>query len=241
MPNMFRGTRRLIKLAWAIALALIEKQPGNTIVERAVWQQKQARRMLRALETQVTISGKIPAHGLVVSNHLSYLDVLVIAAQSPLVFVAKSDVRHWPVIGLLLKSAGTILAERSRPSSASDTAQGIRSVFESGLPVVLFPEGTSSDGSNVLPFKPTLFQIALDCQTTITPAAIHYQAESGDIAHDVCYWGDHTLVSHMIRLAKVKGLRATLRIGEAPALPENRKAAAQMLHEKVSRLYFAQQ
>lgn len=239
MVELFIGIRRLLKLAWAIALALIEKQPSNTIAERAVWQQKQARRMLRALETQVTVKGKIPSQGLVVCNHLSYLDILVIAAQSPLVFVAKSDVRHWPVIGLLLKSAGTILAERSRPSSASDTAQGIRAVFESGLPVVLFPEGTSSDGSSVLPFKPTLFQIALDCQTTITPAAIHYQAETGNIAHDVCYWGDHTLVSHMIRLTKVKGLRASLRIGDPPTLPQNRKAAAQMLHGDVKSLYFA--
>jgi len=239
MANMCRGTRRLIKLAWAIALALIERQPGNSIRERAEWQQKQARRMLRALETEVTVTGEMPSHGLMVCNHLSYLDVLVIAAQSPLVFVAKSDVRHWPVIGLLLKSAGTILAERSRPSSASDTAQGIRAVFESGLPVVLFPEGTSADGSKVLPFKPTLFQIALDCQTTITPAAIHYAAVKGDIAHDVCYWGDHTLVPHMIRLAKVQGLRAALRIGDAPTLPAHRKAAAQLLHDEVSKLYFS--
>lgn len=85
---MCRGTRRLIKLAWAIALALIERQPGNSIRERAEWQQKQARRMLRALETEVTFTGEMPSHGLMVCNHLSYLDVLVIAAQSPLVFVA---------------------------------------------------------------------------------------------------------------------------------------------------------
>ncbi len=234
---MFRATRRLIKLTWAIALALIEKQPGISLRERALWQQKQARRMLRALETESAVSGTLPQHGLVVCNHLSYLDVLVIAAQSPLVFVAKSDVRHWPVIGLLLKSAGTILAERGRPSSASTTAEGIRAVFESGLPVVLFPEGTSSDGRMVLPFKPTLFQIALDCRTTITPAAIHYTATKGDIAHDVCYWGDHTLVSHMIRLARVQELRASLRIGEPSALPANRKDAAKMLHQEVVQLY----
>ena len=234
---MFRATRRLIKLTWAIALALIEKQPGTSLRERALWQQKQARRMLRALETESTVSGTLPQQGLVVCNHLSYLDVLVIAAQSPLVFVAKSDVRHWPVIGLLLKSAGTILAERGRPSSASATAEGIRAVFESGLPVVLFPEGTSSDGRMVLPFKPTLFQIALDCRTTITPAAIHYTAKKGNIAHDVCYWGDHTLVSHMIRLARVQGLRASLCIGKPSALPANRKDAAKMLHEEVVQLY----
>jgi lyso-ornithine lipid O-acyltransferase len=185
MADWFTGIFRLIALAWAIALALIEKKPGPSIRERAVWQQKQARRMLNALGTEVHMQGKVPAHGLIVANHLSYLDILVIASQAPMVFVSKSDVRQWPVIGLLLKSAGTILAERNRPMSATTTAGQIREVFESDLPVVLFPEGTSSDGRTVLPFKPTLFQIALDCQTTITPAAIHYSAEKGDIAYAV--------------------------------------------------------
>jgi len=190
--------------------------------------------MLRALEVRVETSGKMPAEGLVVCNHLGYVDVIVIAAQTPLVFVAKSDVRKWPVIGRLLKSAGTILADRNRRLSATNTAEEIFSAMGKGLPVVLFPEGTSSDGSSVLPFKPTLLQIALDTGKSITPAAIAYTASSGDVKNDVCYWGDHAFVSHLFRLAKIRNLTARLVIGEAPDLPNDRKIAARVLHDEVS-------
>ena len=190
--------------------------------------------MLRALETNVSVSGAFPSEGLMVCNHLGYLDVIVIATQSPLVFVSKSDVRNWPVIGRLLECAGTILADRSRRSSASATSQEILRVIECGLPVVLFPEGTSSDGSSVLPFKPSLLQIALDIHKPITPAAISYTSTTGDLKNDVCYWGDHTFVTHLFRLAKISNLSAHLAIGHAPPLPDDRKAAALTLHDQVS-------
>lgn len=193
--------------------------------------------MLGALEVRVEMSGKVPAEGLVVCNHLGYLDVIVIAAQAPLVFVAKSDVIKWPIIGRLLKSAGTILADRHRRRSAATTAAEIFSAMENGLPVVLFPEGTSSDGSCVLPFKPTLLQVALDSGKPITPAAISYTASTGDVKNDVCYWGDHVFLSHLFRLAKIGDLSVRLVIGDAPELPSDRKIAARMLHGKVARAH----
>jgi 1-acyl-sn-glycerol-3-phosphate acyltransferase len=171
-----------------------------------------------------------------VCNHLGYLDTIIIGAQAPMVFVAKSDVRKWPVIGLLLESAGTILADRSRRSSAAETSTEILRAMENGLPVVFFPEGTSSDGSSVLPFKPALLQIALDTRKPITPAAISYQATSGDLKNDVCYWGDHTFATHLFRLAKIQNLTAHLTIGVPPTLPKDRKAAARLLHAEVSGL-----
>lgn len=193
--------------------------------------------MLRALEVRVEMTGKIPAEGLVVCNHLGYLDVIVIAAQAPLVFVAKSDVRKWLVIGRLLKSAGTILADRNRRSSAANTAEEMSIAMGNGLPVVLFPEGTSSDGSSVLPFMPTLLQIALDSGKPITPAAIYYAASTGDVKNDVCYWGDHAFVSHLFRMAKIHELAARLMIGSMPELPNDRKFAARVLHDEVSTLF----
>lgn len=228
-----------MKLAWAILYGLILARRSFTLIERAHWQQQQARRMLRALGTRVSVSGSIPAEGLMVCNHLSYLDVVVIAAQAPLVFVSKSDVIRWPVIGLLLKSAGTILADRNRRSSAGETSAQIHRAMESGLPVVLFPEGTSSNGSSVLPFKPALLQIALDTSKPITPAAISYEARTGDMENDICYWGDHTFLPHLIRLAKIREFTAHLTIGDAPQLPGNRKAAARSLHSEVSKLQTA--
>lgn len=236
MTASFIALLRLAKLAWSIVYGLTLDRPAPSPVGRAEWQQRQARRMLRALGTKVTVSGTFPREGLIVSNHLGYLDVVAIAAQAPMVFVSKSDVRKWPLIGLLLESAGTILADRTRRSSAAETSSEILRAMENGLPVVFFPEGTSSDGSGVLPFKPALLQIALDTRKPITPAAISYEATSGDLKNDVCYWGDHTFATHLFRLAKIQNLTAHLTIGAPPSLPEDRKAAARTLHAEVSGL-----
>lgn len=186
--------------------------------------------MIAALELENSVRGSMPRSGLLVCNHLGYLDVLVIASLGPVVFVAKSDVGNWPVIGKLLERSGTILAERGRPLTARKTAARIRAALEEGLTVVLFPEGTSSDGSSVLPYKPALLQAALDAGAAVTPAAIAYQVDGGDAASDVCYWGEATFLPHLIRLAGLKMIHADLNIGFARSLPPDRKTAASQLH-----------
>jgi lyso-ornithine lipid O-acyltransferase len=231
MTRLFRTSRRLIKLALAINRARRESATLGDAMSRALWQQRQAQRMLAALEVEVSIHGDVPTTGLVVCNHLSYVDVLVLAAQGPFVFIAKSDVRSWPVIGHLLESAGTILAERERPLTAGKTAAQIGDALNQGIPVILFPEGTSSDGSTVLPFKPTLLQAALDANATITPAAIFYQVEMGDAANEVCYWGDATFFPHLVRLAGIRKVAGVVHFGMARNLSTNRKAAASELHD----------
>jgi 1-acyl-sn-glycerol-3-phosphate acyltransferase len=231
MTNFLRTSRRLANLAVAVSLARLGPKGSSDPAARTVWQQRQARRMLAALEIEISVKGHLPRGGLLVCNHLGYLDVLVIAAQGPVVFVAKSDVRKWPVIGTLLERSGTILAERGRPLTAGTTAGHIQTALEEGLTVVLFPEGTSSDGSSVLPYKPALLQAALDAGVAVTPAAIAYQADDGNAARDVCYWGDATFLPHLVRLAGLKKVKANLNIGSARILPPNRKIAASQLHE----------
>lgn len=230
MTRILRTTRRLSALARAIHLARRESKASADLSDCAVWQQRQARRMLAALDVRVSVTGTLPLQGLVVCNHLSYLDVLVLAAQGPAIFVAKSDVRKWPVIGNLLESAGTILARRGRPMTAKTTAGQIREVFAAGLPVILFPEGTSTDGSSILPFKPTLLQTALDAGVPVTPAAISYQTDDGNAADDICYRGDAVFLPHLIRLAGLESIHAALLIGISRNLPSNRKLAASQLH-----------
>jgi 1-acyl-sn-glycerol-3-phosphate acyltransferase len=230
MTDFFRTSRRLAKLSVAIFLARFGPKGSSDPATRTIWQQRQASRMLAALEVENTVKGHMPRGGLLVCNHLGYLDVLVIASHGPVVFVAKSDVRKWPVIGILLARAGTILAERGRPLTAQKTSAQIRAALEQGLTVVLFPEGTSSDGTSVLPYKPALLQAALDAGVAVTPAAIAYQADGGDPACDVCYWGDATFLPHLVRLAGLKKVKAALNIGTARSLPPDRKIAASQLH-----------
>lgn len=232
-----RRIRRLTALAWAIFLARCESKTNATIQQRALWQQRQARRMLAALELRVSVTGSLPSSGLVVCNHLSYLDVLVLAAEGPAVFVAKSDVRDWPVIGKLLENAGTILARRGRRMTANETVRQIREVLAAGVPVILFPEGTSTDGSSILPFKPTLLQTALDAGAPVTPAAISYRTTDGNTADDICYWGDDVFFSHLVKLTGLAMIEAQLLIGTARELPEQRKLAASQLHSDATELY----
>jgi 1-acyl-sn-glycerol-3-phosphate acyltransferase len=236
MTGHMKAISRLIRLGLAILAARREGRTLDGVVERAAWQQRQATRMLAALDVDVRVMGLLPREGMVVCNHLSYLDILVIAAQGSVVFVAKSDVRKWPAIGGLLECAGTILAERGRPLSSGTTSEQIRRVLEAGVPVVLFPEGTSSDGSDVLPFKPTLLQAALDTGVQVTPAAIFYQADGGDAAQDVCYWGDATFFPHLVRLARLRRVTADLTFGRAVDLLDDRKVAARTLHAAVAAL-----
>jgi 1-acyl-sn-glycerol-3-phosphate acyltransferase len=236
MSDFFRTSRRLAALSLAILGARFGSKGSHDPASRAAWQQHQAQRMLAALEIDVSIAGCMPRGGLLVCNHLGYLDVLVIAAQGPVLFVAKSDVRKWPVIGNLLDSSGTILAERGRPLTARATATRIRTALEDGLTVVFFPEGTSSDGSTVLPFKPSLLQAALDAAAPVTPAAISYQADGGDAAHDVCYWGDATFLPHLVRLARLRKIQASLNIGRTRGKLADRKSAANQLHKDVATL-----
>lgn len=235
MRKRCRQIGRLVRLAKAFCLAFIESKPRSDARDRADWQQRQARRMLAALDVEVEVTSPLPTGGLVLCNHLSYLDIVVIAAQGPAVFVAKSDVGKWPVIGGLLERGGAILAERERPLTAGKTAAEIRHSIENHLPVILFPEGTSSDGACVLPFKPTLLQAAIDAHAEITPAAVFYRAEGGEMKSDVCYWGDDTFFPHLIRLAGLDRVTAQVTFGTSSLPDDNRKRAAHRYHLEVSR------
>lgn len=236
MRFMIRAPFRLAALAFAVGRARLLANPEFSLAERASWQTKTATVLLAALGIRVKIIGNFPQSGMVVCNHLGYLDVLAIASCGPVVFVSKAEVRKWPVVGPLLAAAGTILAERGSPMSAAKTSAQIASALAKNVPVVLFPEGTSTDGAHVLPFKPALFQPAVELKCPITPAGIGYHAKQGNVKNDVCYRGDHTFFPHLFRLASARGVTANLTFGEAIGQIGDRKNAAKIFHAEVVRL-----
>jgi lyso-ornithine lipid O-acyltransferase len=206
----------------------------RTSMDQAELQQNYCRQFLQSLEIEVEVKGDFPIDGLLVGNHLSYLDILVIGAEAPVCFVAKSELRFWPFIGPLLEKAGTILVDRENARKAGKASGVVTEKLTEGIPVVLFPEGTSSDGCRVLPFRPMLLQPALDAGAPITPFAISYSASGGDVSTKVCYWGDASFLPHLIGLAKLERVRATLRICPTKPLSPNRKVAAKELHAMTS-------
>ena len=176
--------------------------------------------------------GPRPAQGLVCSNHLSYLDILVYAAAAPCVFVSRSDVRRWPIFGFMARSGGTIFVDRASRSSAGEVVPRIRAALEAGVPVLLFPEGTSTDGAEVLRFHPTLLEPAVDLAVGMTAAAIGYHWSGGE-ERDLCWFGDAAFVPHLLRTLARGGIVAEVEFFPESQVWSDRKTAALDLREQV--------
>jgi 1-acyl-sn-glycerol-3-phosphate acyltransferase len=186
------------------------------------------RRMGMLLEAR----GMRPAQGLVCSNHLSYLDILVYAAAMPSVFVSKREVRTWPGIGALARYGGTIFVDRQSRASSEKASREIGAALEAGVVVLLFPEGTSTDGSAVLRFHPTLLEAAVQRQAEMTPAAIGYRVR-GEEERATCWYGDAPFLPHLMRTLGKPGVVADVEFYPERLVYADRKAAALDLHDKV--------
>jgi 1-acyl-sn-glycerol-3-phosphate acyltransferase len=204
--------------------------------QRAEWLHRWCAFLLRRLSIDLQQSGELPARGLIVCNHLSYLDIIVFSALAPCAFVSKSEVRRWPIFGLFAAIAGTIFVERSQPARAHASVTEMQETLRTGTRVVLFPEGTSTGGDRVLPFKPALFESAVETQQPITAAHLRYEVASGTPAQVACYWGEMTFFPHLLRLMFQRQVVAHIRFAATGQVYPDRKRAALELHEHVTQL-----
>src|SRR6267143_5467981 len=150
--------------------------------------------MARALGARLCVEGVAPAPGaLLVANHVSWLDILVIASHAPAVFVAKKEVRDWPAIGWLAARAQALFLKRSSGRSLLQVKNRIAALLLEGRNVAIFPEGTTSDGSGVLPFRSGLLQAAVDGARPVQPVAIAYYGDDGNPSVDAAFIDGMTL------------------------------------------------
>lgn len=221
-----RGLRAWGRSVYLLLLLLTATVDGRFIsrpkwgAEGAVWIHRWCRRIVRAMGIEYTVEGVPPENGAVVSNHLSYVDVMVYSAIRPFVMVAKREVRDWPLLGWLTAQAGTVYVRRSEDAAANDERQSHAQVnalmaeaYASGLPVLFFPEGTTTDGSAVLPFRRGLFHSVLHGGVALRTAALRLDAGEGE-ATDVCFVGDALLAPHLFRLLGLRKISATVRFGD---------------------------
>ena len=239
--EVVRGAWRLCALL-AVIVASMAAYVANRrnrcdAVGKALWLQNTCRRVLGALAVSIESRG-IPARGaVIVSNHLSYMDILLMAAVTPVVLVSKKEVRHWPVFGWFAEKAGTRFIDRSKRGDVRRIADEIGPVMQAGLTVVLFLEGTTTDGSGVLPFKSSLLEPSVAHGWNIVPAAVHYEVPSGrSVAREVCWWGDMTLAPHLLNFTTLPWVRAKVAWGMAAPASGDRKLLAESLHGQVSAL-----
>ena len=200
--------------------------------ERANWLQDAASTALQRIGVEVVADGDPPRHGLMVSNHLSYLDVLAYASTMPCAFVAKQEVRGWPVFGAFATMAGTIYVNRARGAANGGAVRSIEEALAAGVPVVLFPEGTSSDGSTVLPFHARFFEPAIHAGAPVTAAAIGYASSTAEEAA-LAYHGDDIFGAHLMLTLGQRSLTARVAFATAAKRYADRKEAARATRAEV--------
>ena len=205
-----------------------------TAQQRAEWMHFCGRIVLAAMGVHYRVEGTLPASTtLIAANHLSYLDIAIASAALPCAFVAKRDIGDWPLFGPLSKMGGAIFVDRASRASAWDAADRMALRLDEGVPVVLFPEGTSTDGSEVTRFHSTLFAPAVDGGLPVTPAAVFYEMSGVGTERDLCWYGDESFLPHLLRVLEVDGFTAVVRFG-APEIYPDRQTAAWRSHDAVS-------
>ena len=153
--------------------------------------------------------------------------------------MAKSEVKGWPLFGWFAKRAGTLFVRRDRRFNAGQTVAEIEKLLRDDRLVVLFPEGTSSGGQSVLPFKSSLLEAVAQTQHPVTAAFLKYDLADGNVSEEICYWGDMTLVPHLINLSSKRSIGADLYFQRVAPATESRKELARQLHSDISRLQSA--
>jgi lyso-ornithine lipid O-acyltransferase len=225
-----RRLRRAVALGWALAqclfLLILACLSGSfTLQRRALWLQSAARLVIARLGIRCRIYGEPPARGLIASNHLGYLDILVYAATLPCCFVAKAEIANWPLFGLLARASGAIFLHRSSLSSARMAATQMIGRLQGPVPVLFFPEGTSTDGSHLLRFHPRLFHSAMFAAAPVTAAAIRYGLADGTPERELCWYGDASFLPHLWKTLGRDALTAEVCFGEPQIYNDCRLAA----------------
>ncbi len=166
------------------------------------------RRFSAIVKLQIAKEGELPELGtLLVSNHVSWLDIIVIGQYLPAYFVAKSDISSWPVIGYLARQGGTIFICRGDKQQIKITAEKMVWLLKQNNNIIAFPEGTTTNGDEVLNFHSSLFQPALLTKTAVQPVAVQYQGEAKEHAPFV---GDDGFVPHLIRILSLEKIEVNL-------------------------------
>jgi 1-acyl-sn-glycerol-3-phosphate acyltransferase len=246
LRQRLRASLRLVAmglLTGLAGLALMIGQPFSRLFPEAharwvagiyrAW----ARLFLLNMGVRVTVHGEPPkAPFFLVSNHLSYVDIPLLANYIDASFISKAEVEGWPLMGTISRWAGTIFIDRSVKRDIPRVLAQIEQRLARHLGVVVFPEGTSSSGADVQRFLPSLLQIPAQAGYPVSYASLAYRTPAGENpAHlTVCWWGDMTFFKHFYRLLAVRRFDASVTFGDQPISDPDRKKLADKLHRAVS-------
>ena len=189
------------------------------------------RQMCRILGARVAVEGRPPTgRFILVANHVSYVDIMVLATAVDGTFVAKADLRGWPLLGWIFRTADTIFIDRARKKDLLRVLEQVETCLDRDLGVMIFPEGTSGKGDEILRFKPSLLELAASEEVPVHYAVLRYQVPPAWLTHQtVCWWGDAPFLPHFFKLLDLPRFDASLRFGSEPIRAADRKALAERL------------
>ncbi len=177
------------------------------------------------------VLGRPPAGPtVIVANHLGYLDPLILAALVPCAPIAKREASRWPLIGPALSQMGLVFVDRGDARSGARALRGARRALEAGVSVLVFPEGTTTHGDEVLPFRRGIFGVARHLGVPVVPTALSFADRS------CCWVGDAPFAPHYARLAARRTLSLVIRFGEPQAVQGHASLAAERIRGEVDRL-----
>jgi 1-acyl-sn-glycerol-3-phosphate acyltransferase len=236
-----------IKLAWRLArlvlhlvqglatCALVFPWAGDAWRERLI--RRWSARLLRICRVQLE---RVPgedslAHALIVANHISWLDIFVINAVHPCRFVAKAEIRAWPVVGWLVAQAGTVFIARGNRRDLRHIFKGLVDALAGRRRVAFFPEGTTASQGTLLPFHANLFEAAIDAAVPVQPVALSYVDAAGAWHPAVDYTGDTTFVDSVLRIMQGEPVVARLAcLAPLAATGAHRRELAQAAHDAIA-------
>ena len=171
--------------------------------------QRWSAKLLELLRVECRVQGRLAPNGgnvLVVANHISWLDIVVLDAVCPVRFIAKAELARWPVAGRLARAGGTLFLERARRRDTHRVSRSVTEALRAGDIVAVFPEGTTSAGESTLPFKSSLLQSIVDADGDILPLAIRYRDPRGARSTAPAYVGDDSFMTSFWRVCATPAL-----------------------------------
>jgi lyso-ornithine lipid O-acyltransferase len=196
-------------------------------VKRALWMHFSGKLALRFLGVPLRVVGTPPERGLVVANHLSYLDIVIGSAAMPCSFVSKAEIAGWPFFGMLARMGGNLFLDRTSRAGARAMAAEMVERLRLDSPILLFPEGTSTDGTQILPFFTTLYEPAIAAGVPITAASLRYIPNDGSPERELCWYADAPFLPHLGKALGAGDFTAEVRFGEPKLYADRRTAAAE--------------
>ena len=208
----YRWTRTCVHVLEGVATTVFVFPLSSSTTRRSLIKRWSAR-LLRILAVESRVEGVLVTQAgnvLMVANHISWLDIFVLNAEHPVCFVAKSELTQWPVISQMIRGAGTVFIEHARRRDTHRVNEQMANVLAGGDVVAIFPEGTTTDGRDMLPFKSSLLQPIVDAKGHVQPVAIRYCTRDGALSLAPAYVGDTSFASSFWSVCGARAMVVTL-------------------------------